>query len=629
MRVIKGKIMLKMNLKTQSILLVALLMITGAANLWLMIDGGDSGKTATAINVAGRQRMLSQRMAKETLLAIHATSPQLREEHLASFEKSKGLFIASLKALENGGATDMGEIIAAPAGKPKETISNLKATWSEYESFLQKAQNTHTDENFDKALSAASMQTLKTANALTGALNQYSVQAAKTQKIVQIIVSSLLLIFAFSIGVFMRHRILQIIKLSDILEQAAKGDTRAADKLNVGTKVNCSQNHNCKESDCPAYGKKAPCWVVAGSMSAIPTCPRAQQGQDCRTCDQYGVHNEIEHLNSAAMAFCHQIDMRADSLNQIARGELPANIPVASSKDTLGNSISQMNHFLKDVIGLTRSTAQDVTSRSRDLQNLSGDLSQSSQKQAATLEEVNSNMSAIAENTAQDAKNAAAIRSLSKEAQEQTQSGSQRMSDLKSSMVNIQSSSEEIRRIIKVIDDIAFQTNLLALNAAVEAARAGEHGKGFAVVAEEVRNLAGRSAQAAQETNELIEESHKNVTLGVQHTEHTAQALQGVQQTVLDMDHRLEEIAQSTETQSQDFGQVQNGLAELESVAMNNAHSSELMSSSNAELTRQAEELSRMVEKFHIRGRDEALPLHFNTPTELPASTQDTLALPH
>ena len=158
-----------------------------------------------------------------------------------------------------------------------------------------------------------------------------------------------------------------------------------------------------------------------------------------------------------------------------------------------------------------------VTTGSEQVASASQSLAQGSTEQASALEQITASIDEIADRTKVNAAQANDANTLVHEAKSGAVRGNAQMGEMIEAMHEINSASENISKIIKVIDDIAFQTNILALNAAVEAARAGEHGKGFAVVAEEVRSLAGKSAQAASETAELIEDSISKGSKGSSH----------------------------------------------------------------------------------------------------------------
>ncbi|MBM2834255.1 MAG: tap 1, partial [Candidatus Brocadiaceae bacterium] len=172
------------------------------------------------------------------------------------------------------------------------------------------------------------------------------------------------------------------------------------------------------------------------------------------------------------------------------------------------------------------------------------------------------------------------------------------MGMLNTAINEISGSSKQIAKIIKVIDEIAFQTNLLALNAAVEAARAGEHGKGFAVVAEEVRSLAQRSASAAKDTAQLIEDSTKKVDSGVDLTKKVEVSLKEIVKNVKKVTDLVNEIANASQEQSEGVGQVGKAIAQMDQVIQQNAANAEETAAASEELSAQAQSLLSLVDRI-------------------------------
>jgi methyl-accepting chemotaxis protein len=249
------------------------------------------------------------------------------------------------------------------------------------------------------------------------------------------------------------------------------------------------------------------------------------------------------------------------------------------------------------IIGLNEG-AEQVASASKQVSSASQSLAEGATEQAAGLEETSSSLEEMSSMTRQNADNAQQANTLSSEAQKAANNGTESMSKMNLAINEIQKSSDETAKIIKVIDEIAFQTNLLALNAAVEAARAGEAGKGFAVVAEEVRNLVMRSAEAAKNTANMIEESVKNSKGGVDIAGEVGKVLDEIVQSIGKTSQLVAEITAASAEQAQGIDQINRAVAQMDKVTQQNAANAEESASASEEMSAQAGQMNNVVQEL-------------------------------
>lgn len=315
---------------------------------------------------------------------------------------------------------------------------------------------------------------------------------------------------------------------------------------------------------------------------------------------EMNTRDEIGNLASSFNQMIENIRNQARIAEQIADGDLTVHVDIRSENDLMGKKLAQMVHNNNNVLSSIASAAEQVAVGAKQISNTSITLSQGATEQASSVEELTASLEEIASQTEINAKNANSANELAENAKNNALQGDSQMREMLKAMEEINESSANISKIIKVIDDIAFQTNILALNAAVEAARAGQHGKGFAVVAEEVRNLAARSANASKETTDMIESSIKKSEGGTRIAQDTAQALNQIVGAVERVANLVNDIAVASTEQSLGIAQINQGIMQVSQVVQTNSATSEESAAASQELSSQAELLKEEVGKFKI-----------------------------
>lgn len=268
---------------------------------------------------------------------------------------------------------------------------------------------------------------------------------------------------------------------------------------------------------------------------------------------------------------------------------------------SLLTSIRKLNRGLSSTLGQINRSADQVAAGSDQVSIGAQALSQGSTEQAAAVEQLATTIAGISTQVKDTADDALEAKKQSTMAGDEAEECNKQMHDMMAAMEEITRTSDEIGKIIKTIEDIAFQTNILALNAAVEASRAGTAGKGFAVVADEVRNLASKSSAASQNTAELIESSIKAVSRGTQIADSTAQSLVKVVDEVRSASGKVDKIADAAEEQAGAIEQVTLGVNQISSVVQTNSATAEESAAASQELSEQADMLKKLVAKFILR----------------------------
>ena len=311
--------------------------------------------------------------------------------------------------------------------------------------------------------------------------------------------------------------------------------------------------------------------------------------------------DEIGELGNALHRLVVATQTQVGSLEKISSGDLTTDISVRSQKDSLGNALTSLVDGLNELVSTIETISEQVADGSNLVSNSSTMLSQGATSQASAVEELTSTLSDLSTRTQLNAKNAENANTLTTTVKAYAETGNAQMQRLMKSMDAISASSNDIKKIIKVIDDIAFQTNILALNAAVEAARAGEHGRGFAVVAEEVRNLAAKSANATKETTALIEGSIRNVQEGVKISTETSESLQRIVTSAESAVALVNSIAAASKEQATGFAQISLGISQVSEVVQTNVATAEESAAASVELSGQAASLVENVKQFRLK----------------------------
>lgn len=320
-----------------------------------------------------------------------------------------------------------------------------------------------------------------------------------------------------------------------------------------------------------------------------------------------------DSLGSSIDSIKSYINEMAGILQQMSDGNLQVGIEREYLGEfvTIKDAINLITASLNRVLGDINVASEQVAAGARQVSDSAQALSRGASDQASSVEQITSSITEVAEQTRMNAENANRAKILADDAKGGALKGNDQMKETLSAMLEINESSANISKIIKVIDEIAFQTNILALNAAVEAARAGDHGKGFAVVAEEVRNLAARSANAAKETTVLIESSVSKVETGTKIANNTAQALEEIVQGVAEAADLVSDIAKASVEQATAIQQVNEGIEQISKVTQMNTATSEESASASEELLSQSELTQEMVGQFQlVSGNRQPKPMY-------------------
>ena len=319
-----------------------------------------------------------------------------------------------------------------------------------------------------------------------------------------------------------------------------------------------------------------------------------------RRAEQERIEREAAQLQIATSAL-------GESLKRLAGGDLTCRIETSFAQEYEGLR-SDFNATVEQLRAIVTSLNNAVASMESGTQEISAgstDLSQRTERQAAALEETASALEQITANVGSSSKLTQEARGVAQAANKSAVESAEVVSRAETAMASIEHGSQEISKIIGVIDEIAFQTNLLALNAGVEAARAGEAGKGFAVVAQEVRELAQRSAEAAKEIKGLILESTGNVEDGVKLVRDAGNALNSISEFITQINGQMNQIASSANEQATGLSEINQAINEMDRTTQQNAAMVEESTAAVASLADEAVKLRELISQFRVETRSE------------------------
>jgi len=313
------------------------------------------------------------------------------------------------------------------------------------------------------------------------------------------------------------------------------------------------------------------------------------------------MNDEIGDLKRSIRTLSDTIRTQSEVMESIARGDYSMTVEVRSEKDMMSQAINHMLEVTNTMLGQINAATVQVAAGSKQIADSAQALAQGSTQQAATVVELSDTITDISRKTLANSDLAGRAAELANTIKADAEKGNRQMDEMMTAVREINQASQDINKVIKVIDDIAFQTNILALNAAVEAARAGAAGKGFAVVAEEVRNLAAKSADAAKDTGAMISNSIEKAELGARIATETAASLAEIVSGINESSQIAGEIAKSSEEQSVNIQRVTTGIDQVAHVVQQNSATAEESAAASEELNGQSDMLSDLISRFKLK----------------------------
>ena len=309
----------------------------------------------------------------------------------------------------------------------------------------------------------------------------------------------------------------------------------------------------------------------------------------------YSADNELGDLALALKKSMSQIHSYVEDINRIMQELSQGNFDVGTSAEYIGDfrtieqSISSFTVTISDALAQINQAEHKVSDNAEQLSSGAQALAQGATEQASAVQQLYATLDDLSKSAEHNVQSASSAQENARLTGEQVTLSGEQMKQMVAAMVDITDASQEIGKIIKTIEDIAFQTNILSLNAAVEAARAGEAGKGFAVVSSEVRSLATQSDQAAKATKELIENSVQAAERGSKIVDEVSKTLERTLELVVRSNNAIGEIAEAVHSEAESIAQVTEGIGQISSVVQTNSASSEESAAVSTELFEQVQ----------------------------------------
>jgi methyl-accepting chemotaxis protein len=328
---------------------------------------------------------------------------------------------------------------------------------------------------------------------------------------------------------------------------------------------------------------------------------RTDAATGVRSADEVGrMARSLEAAYSRMQGYIGEIVSR---MKMLAEGDYSSESTYEFHGDfvLIGKSVNEIIQGMNKTMADIRSSTVQVSTGAKQIADGSQALAQGSTEQAASVEQLSSSIAEIANKTKENAAMADKAATLANTIKDNAEKGSRQMDEMTSAVRDINTASQDISKVIKSIEDIAFQTNILALNASVEAARAGQHGKGFAVVAEEVRNLATKSSEAAKDTGALIANSVEKAELGARIVNETSASLTEIVAGINESTRLVSDIAKSSEEQSLGVSQINKGIDQVAQVIQQNSATAEESAAASEEMSGQSIMLEELVAQFKLR----------------------------